>query len=132
MNAQNTRNTPNSWWEKLQKVKELVLDKFSKADVPNLQEVMSRIAHFHYNKKKYFLVGTERKLYDFLIENSYNPYTVYRWLLLENVPEDMRFRLRNNQLSQRKAFALKFERRQPSEELASSMKLLGMKLIRSM
>ncbi|MFT7616197.1 MAG: hypothetical protein ACI8Y7_001026 [Candidatus Woesearchaeota archaeon] len=55
-----------------------VLSRFLWLESQNLCKIMSKLAHFHYNKKKYLIVGDERELYNFLIENSYNPYTVYR------------------------------------------------------
>ncbi len=132
MNAENVKTVPKDWFGRLQVLKNLVNSKFSGKDVPNLLELMSKIAHYHYNKKKLMLVGVEWDLYKFLKDNGYNPYTVYKWLLLENVPEDVRFRLRNNQLSQKDAFNLKFERRKPSEEISETIKFLGMKLVRGM
>ncbi len=132
MNAVNNKGVPNDWWTRLNDLKILIKQKFPQNDVPNLLKLMSKIAHYHYNKNKFLIIGFELELYKFLRENNYNPYTVYKWLLLENVPEDIRFRLRNNQLSQREAFNLKFERRKPNEELAETIRFLGMKLIRSL
>jgi len=132
MNAVNVESAPNDWWTRLNALKNVIRQKFSEKDVPNLLEVMSKIAHYHYNKDKFIMLGVEREMYNFLRENGYNPYTVYRWLLLENTPEDIRFRLRNSQLSQRRAFSLKFDRRRPDEELIETIRFLGMKLIRGM
>ena len=79
------------------------------------------------------LLGKERLLYNSLIENSYNPYTVYRWALLERVPEDIRFHLRNHNLSQKKASKLFFERKHETETvLQLNIKQLGLQLVRSM
>jgi hypothetical protein len=69
---------------------------------------MCQIAHYHYNKKGTFLVGEEKSIYLFLIENGYNPFTAYRWLLLERVPEDIRFQLRGGRISQKKAVKMAF------------------------
>ena len=132
MDAVNVESVPNDWWARLNSLKNLVKQRFSEKDVPNLLAIISKIAHYHYNKNDYLVFGVERKLYDFLRENGYNPYTVYRWLLLENTPEDIRFRLRNNQISQRNAFSLKFERRRPSEELAETIRSMGLRLVRGL
>ncbi len=132
MDAISAESAPNDWWSKLKILRDLVNSKFSEKDVPNLLEMMSKIAHYHYNKEKFLVFGVEKELYNFLRENRYNPYTVYRWLLLENTPEDIRFRLRNSQISQRNAFNLKTERKRPNEELAETIKAMGLRLIRGM
>ena len=99
----------------------------------NLVKIMSKLAHFHYNKKDFILLGEERALYDFLIENSYNPFTVYRWLLLERIPDDIRFQLRQRQISQKKAVSEAFKRKHETNSILSvSIRELGLNLIRRM
>jgi len=120
-------------YEELEKVKKLVTDNLSEFDIQNLCKTLGRLGTYHYNKKKYMLLGEERKLYELLITNSYNPYTVYRWALLERVPEEIRFQLRNHNLSQKKASRLFFERRHETEtSLQISIKETGLRLIREM
>ena len=119
--------------DRLNEVKKLIAVRFPNFDMQNFTKFMSRIAHFHYNKKKFFLVGETRELYNFLVENSYNPYTVYRWLLLERIPDDIRFQLRQNMTSQKKAVSEAFKRRHETDSsLIVSIKELGLKLIRGM
>ena len=86
-----------------------------------------------YNKRKGMIVGKERELYNALIENSYNPFTVYRWALLERVPEEIKFQLKNHYLSQKKAIRLFFEKRHETETgLQIEIKQLGLMLIKEM
>ena len=129
----NTRNMPKDFIERLKTLKEKLIERFPEIDVPNLCKMMAKIAHFHYNRRKFMVTGFERELYNWLIENSYNPYTVYRWLLLEKVPDDIRFQLRQNYISQKKAFSEAFKRRHETDSvLAVSIKEIGLNLIRRM
>lgn len=99
----------------------------------NLCQIMGRLAHFHYNKKKYLIVGFERELYNFLIENSYNPYTIYRWLLLERLPEDIRFQVKQQKMSQKLALTEASKRRHEGfRELTESIREYGINLIARM
>lgn len=94
---------------------------------------MSKLATYHYNKKKFVVLGEERKLYNFLVENSLNPFTVYRWLLLERVPDEIRFQLKNHLLSQKKASSTYFQQRHETEtSLQQKIRALGLELIRGM
>ena len=68
-----------------------------------------------------------------MIENSYNPYTVYRWALLERIPDEIKFQLKNHYLSQKKASKIVFERRHETETaLQIDIKKLGLQLIKEM
>jgi hypothetical protein len=120
-------------FNELDKVKTLVRVHFPEIEIRELCKILGRIGTYHYNKRSRMLLGKERSLYNSLIENSYNPYTVYRWALLERVPEDIRFHLRNHNLSQKKASKLFFERKHETETvLQLSIKQLGLQLVRSM
>ncbi|RLE38008.1 hypothetical protein DRJ17_05270 [Candidatus Woesearchaeota archaeon] len=118
--------------EKLDTIRKLVSVRFPKVDMQDFK-MMSRIAHYHYNKKKFMITGETKEFYNFLIENGYNPFTVYRWLLLERIPEDIRFQLKQRQISQKKAISKAFRRRHENDStLAISIKELGLNLIRRM
>jgi len=120
-------------FRELNKVRNLVKTKIPEFDIRDLCVTLGRLGTFHYNKKKCFLLGTEKRLYNLLIENSYNPYTVYRWALLERIPEEIKFQLKNHYLSQKKASKIFFERRHETEtSLQISIKQLGLRLIREM
>ncbi len=118
--------------KKLSSVRKLVKSRFPEENMQNVKE-FSKLAHYHYDKKHFMLIGKEREFYDFLIENSYNPYTVYRWMLLENIPEDIKFQLKENRINQKQALSKAFERRQENDtSLALSIKEMGLKLVRCM
>ena len=94
---------------------------------------MGKLGHFHYNKNKFILLGKEKEIYDFLMKNCYNPYTIYRWLLLERIPEDIKHQLKNKEMSQKKAVSEAFKRRkETTESICLSVKELGLNLIRRM
>ena len=108
---------------------------------------MGKLAHYHYgknrrflacqkkdflvhNKKKSILLGLERNLYNLLISEGFNPFTVYRWLLLERMPDDLKFKLKQKEITQKKAVSLAFERRGENvKELTQSVRILGLNII---
>tara|TARA_Y100000310_G_scaffold300204_1_gene335681 strand:- start:1179 stop:1562 length:384 start_codon:yes stop_codon:yes gene_type:complete len=119
-------------FEELEKVKTLIKKEIPNLDIRNLPNILAKLATYHY-KKKGLLLGHERKLYYLLIENSYNPFTVYRWTLLERIPEEIKFQLKNYQISQKKASSLYFKRRHETNlSLQKDIKSLGLKLIQEM
>lgn len=125
-------NVQKDYFRKLQSLKKRLYSEFSWLSGRDLCKVMGKLGHFHYNRKKIILLGEDRRLYDFLMQEGLNPYTVYRWLLLERVPEDIRYQLKENKLSQRKAFAEAFKRKQEtSESISLSVQEQGLALIRS-
>lgn len=122
-----------SFIEKLEQLRKLLLSRFPSMEMHEFRETMAKIAHHHYNKQKGMLLGETRELYNFLIENNYNPFTVYRWLLLERVPDDIRFQIKNKQISQKNAISKAFERRiETMQEMRMSIKQAGLELIRRM
>jgi len=122
-----------SFVEKLKTLRNRLKEAFPTLDVHNLIKIMNKLAHYHYKKSQFYIIGMEKNLYNFLIENSYNPYTVYRWLLLEKVPEDIKFRLRQNEMTQKEAIAKACIRRQETDEtLGVAIKSMGLNLVRGM
>ena len=120
-------------FDEYEKVKKLVMESFPTFDVRNLCVVLGRLGIYHYSKNKGMLIGEDRKLYDLLIENSYNPFTVYRWALLERVPNEIRFQINNHNLSQKNASKLFFERKHETDtSLQVSIRRLGLQLVREM
>ncbi len=116
----------------LETLRKRLLEKFPEIDARNLYLILGRLGTFHYNKKS-LILGKEREIYNFLIENSYNPFTVYRWALLEKVPEEIKFQLKNHFLSQKKASKIFFERRHETEtSLQCELRQLGLRLIKEM
>ena len=119
--------------EKLESLRMLLNGRLPQLDVRHLKEIMGKLAHYHYNRKDYFLLGLEKELYALLIENGYNAFTVYRWLLLEGLPEDIRFQVRQRKMSQKKAVSEAFKRRHEGfKELTASVRNYGLNLIARM
>ena len=122
-----------SVFESFDRVRVLILKEFPDAEGRNLCVILGRLATYHYKKRKSMIFGFEKELYNFLIENSYNPYTVYRWALLERIPSEIKFQLKNHYLSQKKASKLVYSRRHETETaLQIDIKKLGLQLINEM
>jgi len=116
----------------LEKLHNKLKEHFSDFDVHNSHQLFGKLGVYHYNKKN-LILGKDRAVYDFLIENSYNPYTVYRWSLLAKVPEDIRFQIRNYYLSQKQATKIFFARRcETNDSLQREVRELGLRLIKEM
>jgi len=127
------QNMQKNFVEKLSTLRKIWVVRFPTMNMQNLVETMGRLGHYHYNKKKLIILGEEKEQYNFLIENGYNPYTVYRWLLLERLPEELRFMIKERRMSQRKAVseALRW-RHETNESLGQSIMAKGIKLIERM
>lgn len=99
-------------FHKLQEIKELVkknLDLPEEALKPMVQRLANRWHYKKDRKKGDKLTKEEAMLYELLIMNSYNPSTIYRWLLLEETPTEIREKLRDKNISQRQASKCKME-----------------------
>lgn len=122
-----------NWLIEFENFKNLIAKEFGDEQVRNLREIMPKLSSYHYNKKKFVLLGEERRLYNFMVEHSYNPFRVYRWLLLEKVPDDIKFQLRNGLMSQKTASKIKFKRKHESRnKVCWDIKTMGLNLVRSM
>ena len=122
-----------SWLEAFERLKNRVVSEFGEDGFRLLKESIAKLGTYHYNKKKFMLLGDERRFYNWMIENSYNPFTVYRWFLLEKIPDDVRFQLKNGHISQKIASRIHFKRRQESKsKVCINIKVMGLNLVRSM
>ena len=124
------KNVQENFVVKLSSVRSLIDSRLTLIDSRHLLKLMGKLAHYHYNKKKFVILGVERDLYNLLISEGYNPFTVYRWLLLEKMPDDLKFKLKQKEITQKKAVALAFERRGENvKELTQSVRVLGLNII---
>ena len=122
-----------SFVEKLAALRILLSSRLPQLDVRNLQEMMGKLAHYHYNRKDYLLLGVEKDVYALLVENGYNPFTVYRWLLLERLPEDIRFQVRQRKMSQKSGVSEAFKRKHEGfNEVSQSIREYGLSLVARM
>ena len=125
-------NVRKDVFKELEKVKGLVNGLFFELDIRDLCKLLSRLGTYHYNKKT-VLDKKEKRLYNVLIKNSYNPFTVYRWALLERVPKDIQFQLKNYEISQKKASRLNFKRKHETDmALQLNIKRMGLSFVRGM
>ena len=116
----------------LEKLKLRLKEEFSDFDAPDSHQLFGKLGVYHYNKKN-MILGRERQVYNFLIENSYNPYTVYKWSLLARIPEEIRFQIKNHYLSQKNASKLFFKRRRETcSSIQKEVKDQGLRLIQEM
>ena len=126
-------NMQKNYLQKLESLRKLLDSRLPQMESQNLLQTISKLAHYHYNKKKYLVLGFEKQLYDFLIENGYNPFTVYRWLLLEKVPEDIKFQIKQQKISQKKAVSEALKRRHERyENVNERIREYGLSLIARM
>jgi len=122
-----------SFIEKLASLRALLASRLSPEEMRHLHEIIGKLAHYHYHRKDAMLLGAEKDVYTVLLENGYNPFTVYRWLLLERLPEDVRFQLRQRRLSQKNAVSEAFQRRHEGfNELSQSVREYGLSLVARM
>jgi len=127
------QDVQKSFVEKLKSLRKALKEAFPTLDLQNLTKIMSKLAHYHYNKSKFYMIGIEKDVYNYMIENGYNPYTVYRWLMLEKIPEDIKFQLRQKEINQKRAIAKAYERKQETEEsLKIEVQRMGMQLVRGL
>lgn len=97
-------------FEKLRQVKGRVADVYPSMDVETLKDIVQFLANnWHGTKKKDGVKLTQQQLsiYELLMKNGYSPTTVYKWLLVASSPQEIRDRLRNNELSIREALKLR-------------------------
>ena len=122
-----------SWLEEFESLKNQIKERFGEESFRNLSEIVSKLATYHYHRNKYLLLGKEKQIYDFLIESGHNPYKIYRWYLLERIPEQLRFQLKNGMINQKQASQIHFKRKHESEsQVCLQIKMLGLSLVRSM
>ena len=126
-------NSRLSFLDELSLLRKLVESRFSSVNGRQFYDIFSKLAHYHYNKKKCLVLGLERDVYDYLISQSYNPFTVYRWLLLERVPEEVRFQISKGELNQKEALRKAFRIKQDKKDIGGeSLKKIGLELIKRM
>jgi len=121
-----------NWLIEYESIKKEVGVRFGEEYVRNFTKIIAKIAQHHY-KKKSMLLGKDRELYTFLQEKRHNPFKIYRWCLLERIPETIRFQLRNGMINQKTALHMHFKNRHESKNsICVEIKVQGLNLVRSM
>ena len=121
-----------NWLVEYESIKKEVGIRFGDEYLRNFTKIIAKIAQHHY-KKNSMLLGKERELYAFLQEKGHNPFKIYRWCLLERIPEALRFQLKNGMINQKTALHMHFKNRHESENtVCVSIRVQGLNLVRSM
>jgi hypothetical protein len=63
------------------------------------------------NRKPRKLTKNERIVYDYILKNSLNPSTTYRWFLATRLPSDIKEKLARGEIGQNKAMQISANRR---------------------
>ena len=63
------------------------------------------------SNRKLELTNNERLIKEILLKEGINPSTCYRWFLAARIPSDVMLRLRNGQISQKKAYEIAVNRK---------------------
>ena len=125
-------NFRKSWVEEYEQLKITIGVRFGEEYVRNFSKIMAKLGQYHY-KKNSLLLGKEREIYAFLLENGHNPYKIYRWCLLERIPETIRFQLKNGMITQKTALHMHFKNRHESKNsVCVEIRVQGLNLVRSM
>jgi len=120
------------WLVEYESIKKEVEVRFGEEFLRNFPKIMARIAQHHY-KKKSMLLGKERELYVFLMEKGHNPFMIYRWCLIERIPEAIRFQLKNGMINQKTALHMHFKSKHESRNhVCVEIRVQGLNLVRSM
>ncbi len=75
------------------------------------------------------LTDLERVLYDFLLRQRLNPSTTYRWFLACRVPQDIKEKLENHQISYRKAMEISYNRKRVRESNIGLLMMEEMRIV---
>ncbi len=107
---------------KVETVKEIIQSLFPEIKSKKIMLMLSRCAHYHYDKKRE-LDTEERMLYDILLKYNYNPFRVYKWFRISLLPEDVKEEVEKGTLSQEKAMKI-YVNRYRTKEASMSWKFM--------
>ncbi|MFH1175003.1 MAG: hypothetical protein V1725_07765 [archaeon] len=125
----NSPTMQQSFIAKLEHIRKEAQSRFPTLERSEFDKILAQIAHHHYNRRG-LLIGQARDVYKWLIDQGQNPFTVYRWTLLERVPEDIKFQVKQHKMSQKKAIREAFRRKHETfHELGASVREAGLALI---
>jgi putative alpha-1,2-mannosidase len=94
-------------YDKLRTFKDGLFKEYKELKEKNLMKIMSKISIWHYPNKRtknMTLSKDEAIVYEFCIDNNFNPSTAYKWFLVCNsTNQDLQNQLKNGTISFRKA-----------------------------
>ena len=68
--------------QKALKLQNIFLEMNPHCSEQDIRILLSQCAHYHYNGRKQPLCDEAKVIYEYLVMNEYNPFTVYKWFLL--------------------------------------------------
>jgi hypothetical protein len=92
-------------YDKYVKIHNEIRRDFPKFNKQDFFKITAKLSTWHYPKKRgkgQTLTKEEAMIYEWLLNNSYNPSTVYKWLLALNTNKDNHQRLQKGVLSLKK------------------------------
>jgi len=97
--------------DKIEEFKALVKKEFGHVDDRDLKKMVTHLCNQtqggRYKKTKIKLTPDEFKLYELCFRHNYMPDTVYKWFLVEELPEEAKEKIREGSWSFRRAYAEK-------------------------
>jgi len=106
-------------FDKINSIKKDIKGLLPEIEDDKILPILSHIRNKHYGKlhygrralpenlqRKRELTRTEILIYDYLLKNNLNPSTTYRWFLACRVPQDIKEKLANGQISHKKAIMI--------------------------
>lgn len=106
-------------FDKVNSIKQDIRQLIPEIEDNKLLPMLSHIRQFQYGKlhygrraikenlsRKRELTSNEKIVYDYMLKNNLNPSTTYRWFIACRVPEDIREKLEQGKISQRKAIMI--------------------------
>jgi len=110
-----------NWLIDAEKLKDELLKQFSEWDFRNLTLILGRLGNAHYSKQKPLILGQEKELRNYLLDKGHSPF------LLMRIPEEIKFQLKNNMISQKNASAKQFLlRHQTASTIGEKIRVLGL------
>lgn len=108
-------------YDKLRALQDHVKKELGYDNEKSLYEMTCKLSSWHYPKKRtkdMTINDKELKLYEFFINNDYNPSTVYKWMLACNTSDDILKKVKSGEIGLKKALstAKPFKRLEQVEE----------------
>ena len=102
------RKLKGTVYDKLRELKDKLKKDFSNLSEADLFRICGKLSTWHYPKKRTKSMGLskdEAMIYEFLLNNGFNPSTVYKWMLACNTNEDVQKKLASGEISLKSALS---------------------------
>ena len=88
-----------------------IIQEYMDIERDEILKIISRLVNGFHNKSigKKRLTKQEAAVYEILLNNKYNPSTVYRWLLVTGSPKEIQNKLRSGEITIKEALQLRNE-----------------------